>query len=449
MRGKRKRFLYFILAVSVLILFFLLFRIYENEAPFIKVEEIPRYISKPKDITVICEDRKMGIRSIKAEILKGNERFLIFQKRFPYKGILNINGVHRIREKIRLDPKYLELPQGSLLLKISVCDYSRRRNVSTFTEEIILDTIPPSIRPISRLNYFTIGGSGVITYEVSPDTTESGIYLNNIFFPGYPVRCLKEGIFCVAYIAIPYDIKLPVDFYIWAKDKAGNESVSYFYYRIKKKRFRKDRIIVTERFLKKVLPFFSFYNLDPKKSDIENFLKINRELRRENNLFLRKLLKKTSKKRLWEGRWICLKRAKCTARFADYRSYFYKGKLIDKEVHLGLDLASVANTEVPASNNGRVIFAGVLGIYGFTVILDHGQGLFSLYGHLSKINVKVGQEVKKGQIIGITGQTGLAGGDHLHFSIIVNGIFVNPEEWLDYHWLKDNIIRKLKEVDEA
>ena len=120
-----------------------------------------------------------------------------------------------------------------------------------------------------------------------------------------------------------------------------------------------------------------------------------------------------------------------------------KGEKIDEQSHLGIDLASLPNSPVQAANNGRVIFAGRNGIYGLMVVLDHGQGLASIYGHLSTIDVMLDQDVKKGDVIGHTGQTGLASGDHLHFSVMVNGVFVNPIEWWDAHWIKDNITDKL------
>jgi murein DD-endopeptidase MepM/ murein hydrolase activator NlpD len=120
---------------------------------------------------------------------------------------------------------------------------------------------------------------------------------------------------------------------------------------------------------------------------------------------------------------------------------------VDEKFHLGVDLASVANSPVEASNHGRVIYADRLGIYGLTVVLDHGQGLSSLYGHLSRIDVTPGREVRKGEILGLTGQTGLAGGDHLHFSIMVNGIYVNPIEWWDNKWIEDNVNKKLALVE--
>ena len=131
------------------------------------------------------------------------------------------------------------------------------------------------------------------------------------------------------------------------------------------------------------------------------------------------------------------------ARYGDKRLYFYKGKKIDEQFHLGVDLASLANSPVMAANGGRIVFAEKLGIYGLAVVIDHGQGLTSLYAHLSNIDVASDQTVKKGDVIGQTGRTGLAAGDHLHFSVMVHGVPVNPIEWWDDHWIQDNVMRKL------
>jgi murein DD-endopeptidase MepM/ murein hydrolase activator NlpD len=195
--------------------------------------------------------------------------------------------------------------------------------------------------------------------------------------------------------------------------------------------------------LERILPYFSFYPFDPGESDIKKFLIINSDLRKENHKIFLKVAETTQPDKLWEGSFLRLKNAATMARFADLRSYYYKGKKIDEQGHFGMDLASLPSSPIQAANNGKVVFADRLGIYGLTVVLDHGQGLASIYAHMSKINVPLGQEVKKGESIGFTGQTGLAAGDHLHFGIMVNGVFVNPIEWFDGHWIKDNISRKL------
>src|SRR4030095_3890127 len=134
------------------------------------------------------------------------------------------------------------------------------------------------------------------------------------------------------------------------------------------------------------------------------------------------------------------------ARFADTRTYIYKGKEVDRQVHLGFDLAVTANVPIVASQRGTVVHASDLGIYGNCVVIDHGMGVQSLYGHLSSIGVKVGDTVEKGQQIGRSGMTGLAGGDHLHFTMIVGGQQVTPVDWWSAQWMQDRVLRKIREA---
>jgi murein DD-endopeptidase MepM/ murein hydrolase activator NlpD len=132
------------------------------------------------------------------------------------------------------------------------------------------------------------------------------------------------------------------------------------------------------------------------------------------------------------------------ASFGDKRIYVVGGKEFGSSIHSGVDLASTTHAAIYAANNGIVVFAGPLGIYGNTVIIDHGLGLFSLYAHLSSIETTAGKNVKKEELVGHSGTTGLAGGDHLHFSIISDGQFVNPLEWWDPHWIENNINKKMR-----
>lgn len=139
-----------------------------------------------------------------------------------------------------------------------------------------------------------------------------------------------------------------------------------------------------------------------------------------------------------------LTNSKVEANFADERTYSWENETIDDAFHLGYDLSVTKNYPVEAANSGNVVFAGDLGIYGNTVILDHGLGLFTLYGHLSAIDVKVGDAIKPQQIVGKTGETGLAAGDHLHYGVYLNGVAVLPVEWWDAKWIADNIEPKLE-----
>jgi len=152
---------------------------------------------------------------------------------------------------------------------------------------------------------------------------------------------------------------------------------------------------------------------------------------------------------LWDGPFVQLGNSKVEAAFADHRTYIYKGKEVDHQVHLGFDLAVTSRVPIVAANAGTVLNASWLGIYGNCVIIDHGMGVQSLYGHLSSFEVNVGDKVMRGQTIGRSGMTGMAGGDHLHFTMLVNGRMVNPVEWWDKHWIEDRVMRKLAEAGQA
>jgi murein DD-endopeptidase MepM/ murein hydrolase activator NlpD len=102
----------------------------------------------------------------------------------------------------------------------------------------------------------------------------------------------------------------------------------------------------------------------------------------------------------------------------------------EPEFHSGLDIRADRGTPIYAPAAGTVAYAGNGQDYGTTIILDHGQNLRSLYGHLSKVNVQNGQRVERGAVIGWTGNTGRSSGPHLHYEILVRGQAVNPRAYL-------------------
>lgn len=449
-KGKKIR----IILTSILLLLLLGFIIwflsfiFEGEAPTILLESTPKYLTKDKtSFNITIKDRKRGLKTLNVTICQEEREVSIYEQKFPFKGLFNNDGIHEFNMAVDIDPKQLALSQGRIDLEIRVRDYSRRNggdgNLAFVTEKMVLDTISPLIRAISRNNNAKVGGTGLLVYQTSSDSVESGVFVDDIFFPGYPANQENDDEMKICYFAIPYDVKDHPDLFLWAKDSAGNISNKTFYCYIGKKRFRKDKIKITDSFLRRVLPYFSYYIQDSQGSDIENFLRINNELREKDNQTLKKIISNPDPGQLWNGTWLRMKNSATMARFADHRSYFYKGSKIDTKYHMGIDLASLSNSKVGACNHGIVIFTGHLGIYGMTVVLDHGQGLASMYSHLSEITVEDRQKVSQGDIIGLTGKTGLAGGDHLHFSIMVNGVFVNPVEWWDSHWIRNNVSQKL------
>jgi murein DD-endopeptidase MepM/ murein hydrolase activator NlpD len=241
---------------------------------------------------------------------------------------------------------------------------------------------------------------------------------------------------------VPFTIKADSVFYAVAEDAAGNQNITALPTRLKLKKYRTSSINISESFINKVIaPLLNEIHVsDP----VSAFKKVNEEWRASSIEKLGEISQNTERKFLWDGRFIQLRNSKVMATYGDKRRYFYKGKRISKSVHLGYDLASTTHALVDAANSGVVRLAGDLGIYGKTVIIDHGLGLMSLYGHLSTIMVKKNQAVKKGEIIAKTGATGLAGGDHLHFGILVHGYEVSPLYWWDQHWINSTILEYLQ-----
>ena len=448
---KKKRILYPLTLIPLIIILFLFgwffTIIFEGEKPSAALQPLSEFLSGGQKFTLKISDMKRGLKKVKVNVSQEGREITLLEKIFPFEGLLNREGVHRYEQEILVDPSELKLAQGRIDLSVSVWDYSRRGggdgNMAVAQHKMIIDTIPPALRAISRMHNINQGGSSLIVYQTSSDAQESGVFIDDLFFPGFPTNGKSQKGMHVCYFAFPHDAGLNPAVYLWAKDRAGNFSRTTFYHHIRKKRFRKEKINITDKFLSRMLDYFSFYTMDSEESDIEKYRKINNDLRKESHQTFYQLKENSNPERLWEGPWLRMKNAANMSRFGNRRYYYYKGEKIDEQVHLGVDLASLANSPVQAANNGRVIFAEKNGIYGLAVVLDHGQGLASIYGHLSAIGVTLDQEVSKGEIIGYTGQTGLAGGDHLHFAIMVSGIPVNPIEWWDGHWINDNITKKL------
>jgi murein DD-endopeptidase MepM/ murein hydrolase activator NlpD len=306
---------------------------------------------------------------------------------------------------------------------------------------------PPSLGVVSTFHYVRQGGSEAVVYRVGEGTIKDGVQSGDWWFPGFPMpggdKQLRFSLF-----AIPYDMGDASRIRLIAEDEVGNRAEAGFVDKFTPRPLTTDTINVTDPFLNRVVPAILSQSpeVEDKGSLLENYLQINRDLRKKNAQTLKDLGAKSEDRFLWSQTFFPMSNAAITAAFADRRTYVYKGKDIDQQDHLGFDMASVERDAIRASNRGKVVLARYFGIYGNAVVIDHGYGLQSLYGHLSSISVKEGQQVERGHEIGRSGQTGLAGGDHLHFTMLLQGLAVNPVEWWDPHWIEDRVARKLGEA---
>jgi murein DD-endopeptidase MepM/ murein hydrolase activator NlpD len=314
----------------------------------------------------------------------------------------------------------------------------------------------PSVSIVSTHHYINVGGAEMVVYRVKPADVESGVMVGEREYPGFPasgaavgdVHLTDPGL-RVAFFALLWDEPASTSIHLYARDEAGNAARADFDYKTFPKAPRKSKIEVNDKFLERIVPAIEAGSPEVKNTGtlVDQFLVLNGDLRRRNAAKIASLAAQTSPEMFWRGEvFHNFANTKAESAFADQRTYIYQGKEIDHQTHLGFDLASFANTKVVAANRGKVIYAADLGIYGNCVIVDHGMGVQSLYGHLSSIDVPVGTMVEKGQTLGKSGMTGMAGGDHLHFTMLVNGQMVNPIEWWDPHWIQDRVVRKLHEA---
>jgi len=423
---------------------------YENTPPRIIVYPQSPYISRATKISGRITDDKTGLRNILISVSNNGRRIVLKQvdldRDSGYKG----GNMHKFPFSIMLDPKTYGLSEGKAVLSIKASDRSWRNgfkgNASTFTETFTIDTRPPEITVLSRQHNINQGGSGLVIYRISEPCSKQGVYVGEDFFPGHP-GYFKDPDIYLAFFALGYDQGPDTRIYIKAVDAAGNTASTGFYHYIQRKRFKKETLNISDSFLKRILPrFYGIPGYNKNASLLDQFLYVNKKLRIKNNQAICTIGDHTDCAMHWEGAFKRLPNSARRANFADKRSYAYKGKIVDHEVHLGIDLASVHNAPVPAANTGRVAFTGRMGIYGNMVCIDHGFGLFSIYAHLGTILVKKENMVQKGDIIAYTDETGLAGGDHLHYGMFVDHKFVNPVEWWDKNWIKNNITSKLAAV---
>ena len=333
------------------------------------------------------------------------------------------------------------LHDGKARVVISAVSNDFRGTTTTESFDVDVMTTAPRISADGAQHYINQGGSELVSFTPSGAWTEAGVKVgNDSTFRSFPLPGHLGERFSL--FAMFYNLPVNTPMYVYAGNPSGATARANFWYKVFPKKFRSSTIALESMNVDRIVN-----QIDPDHKipgdTIQRFISINNEMRKKNNKTLSDLRFQTADKFLWTGAFLPMVDSTVESRFADDRTYTWQGKVVDHATHLGFDLAKVAHSPIPASNDGKVLWAKDLGIYGNCVVIDHGFGLQSFYGHMSEFAVKEGDLVKKGQIIGKTGSTGLAGGDHLHFGMQVDGVQINAVEWWDPHWVKDRILSKL------
>ena len=382
-----------------------------------------------------------GVRGVRAWVEQNGTQYPMWQSSEPARRVRWQRNVADQELTFTAGTKSApQLKDGKALLAVEATSNDFRGKTTTAVREVTVITRQPSVAADQDQHYLYLGMADLATFNVSGYWTEAGVRVGDEKFRAWPMPDGKPGYFSL--FAFAWNMPSGTKPVVYAANPAGNEATSPLTFQFPggQPKYRVRDLSIDQRFMEKVVN-----ELDPNGSGdlVERFVKINSEMRRANNQTLSDLRLKTENRFLWSQPFLQQPNTKVEANFADVRNYIYQGKKIDQQVHLGYDLSSTQHADVIASNDGKVVYAAPLGIYGNCIVVDHGYGLQSIYGHLSQIDVHEGDLVKRGQSMGKTGTTGMAGGDHLHFSMQLEGVQIDPKEWWDAHWIQDHIAKRV------
>jgi murein DD-endopeptidase MepM/ murein hydrolase activator NlpD len=420
---------------------------FEREAPTIETPQSLLW-NKVKPLTVTLKDNR-AIKSFRISLSDGRKRVMIGESVLSEKKRLQTLQIHYPKEaglnsnatKLTL---HVEVQDGSL--------WNFMQGNSTHKDiEIRLDYKRPSVTILSHSYSMTQGGTGLVVFQAEDENLEH-LYVE-VGTHQFKVQPYKEEGFYATLVAWPFNEEEFVA-NIVAEDRAGNRRTIEIPYYLKNYTYKTSWIRAKDSFIDGKITDLA--SSDPRYAGIENRLErlksINETMRLENEELIHRLSSKISSERLdsWKiNHFYPLRNGQKVASYGDERHYYYNTKdhVISHSYHVGYDFASTKMASIKTSNAGKVVFAGYNGIYGNMPMIDHGLGLYSLYGHCSQVLVNEGDELKAGDVIAKTGVSGLALGDHLHFGMLVQGVEVRPIEWLDRHWIRKNIDNIFKEAD--
>jgi hypothetical protein len=428
----RKVIFFAVPALVILVAIVVVFR--RSATPVVDLPSSTTTLGQATPVTVQVHDPR-GVRKITATVLQNGVSYPVGETANRLTGADN---TWSFTAGAKAAP---QLKDGAAKLIVEATSNDLLGNKARLERDVTVVTRPPSLSVDSDQHYLYLGMADLVTFDVSGGWTAAGVRVGDQTYRSWPMPGGKPGRFSL--FAFAWNMPPGTAPMVYASVGAGNDVTSPMVFQFPKKEqphYTTHDLEVSDAFMQKVVN-----ELDPNGSGdpVARFVRVNSEMRRANNQTLAELRFKTAEKFLWSQPFWRQTHSQAEATFADLRNYIYHGKKIDQQVHLGYDLAVTQHVGVEASNDGQIVYAAPLGIYGNCVVVDHGYGLQTIYGHLSQIDVHVGDTVKRGQIMGRSGMTGMAGGDHIHFAMQLDGVQIDPKEWWDPHWIHDHIARRV------
>jgi murein DD-endopeptidase MepM/ murein hydrolase activator NlpD len=427
----RKVIIFVVAAVVVLLLVVAL----RSVPPAVDLVSPITVLGPTTPISVHVRDRH-GVRRVAAFVEQKGARYQVWEDLQPS---ALTDSTWTFTAGVKTTP---QLKDGKAKLIVEAISNSSLHRTGRWKAEMTVVTQPPTVNADSDQHYLYLGMADLATFTVSGAWTQAGVRVGDEEFRGWHMPSGQPGMFSL--YAFAWNMSPGTVPVVFASNGTGSDVTSPLVVLFPKReqpKYVTHDLQVSDAFLQKVVS-----ELDPNGSGdpVERFVRVNSEMRRSNNQTLSDLRLKTTDRFLWSRPFIRQAHSQAEASFAEVRNYIYHGKKIDQQVHLGYDLAVTQNVGVQASNDGKVVYAAPLGIFGNCIVVDHGYGLQSIYGHLSRIDVRDGDTVKQGQVMGLSGQTGMAGGDHIHFGMQLDGVQIDPKEWWDPHWIKDHIAKRVE-----
>ena len=431
----------FLILIVLLVIFGLVFLFAGSVTPTLSLVNPAKTVGRATSVPVKVSAAH-GVRKLDAYIEQNGSRFLVLDQSETARRWRWKKNVPETVVDVTVGTKVTpQLKDGPAKLIIEATSNDFRASKAVLEQPVTVASQPPTVSVDSDQHYLYLGMAELVTFNLGGSWTEAGVKVGDLKFRAWPMPGGKPGFFSI--FAYPWNAASGTAPQVYATSAGGDTVTGSMVYQFPKKeqpKYRTRDLPLDDKFLNKVLA-----ELDPNGSGdpIQRFVKINNDMRKSNNKTLSDLRLKTEPRFLWTQPFIQQPNSKVESNFADIRNYFYQGKKVDQQTHLGYDLSVTQHVGVVATNDGKVVYAAPLGIYGNCIVVDHGYGLQSIYGHLSEIAVKEGDMVKRGQEMGKSGQTGLAGGDHIHFSMQLEGVQIDPREWWDAHWIQDHVAKRV------
>ncbi|WP_324172681.1 M23 family metallopeptidase [Sulfurimonas sp.] len=410
---------------------------FEREIPKVSLNSNGYWnLKKPLDLDV---NDISGIKSYSVILKSKSGENILYNEEF-------IKPKESLVLKIKPPRSAYAIKDKNIKIIIKVTDASKwnflKGNTAVKVFDLIIDKRRPKLEIISHSYKIKKGGAALVIFKVNDDNLKE-FYIKTNFGKKFKAQPFYKDDYYISLLAWPVTSK-KFKATIIATDYANNNVKRYIPLFLKQKKYKVSKIKLSDSFLKGKIAELGeeFSETQGVENLLEQFKIINEEIRAKNEKLIHEVTSKVSDEMISDfkiNKMYPLKNAAVVASFGDHRKYSYNGSYVSESYHLGLDMASNVQAKIKPQNGGKVVYSDYNGIYGNMPIIEHGLGLYTLYGHCSNVQITLGDEVIDKEHIANTGKSGYAMGDHLHFGVLIQGIEVRPAEWMDETWMQLNI----------